>query len=377
MQRRNHVWMLAALTVGVVLPVLDTARAQEATDGHAVFAMTNDAISNEVVAYQRTASGTLFGALRYKTEGRGSGGRIDPLASQGALTLSQDRSMLFAVNAGSGTLSMFRVSGAQLELSDVVATEGSEPNAVAQRGNLVYVLNTAGTSSVVGFRLNDGKLERIDGSLRFLSGNGTGSASLAFSPDGEFLLVTERTTNDIDVFSVQPDGTLSAVTVNPSASAGAFAVSFAPNGTALVAETGPGAANGSTISSYSVRPDRTLTPISSSIPTLGSANCWVVVAGGGRFAYTSNSLSSSISGFAIGSTGALTPLPGTVVAINPPGSINLEIVVSSDNKFLYALDAGSGSISAFAINPQTGTLVGLGEVSGLPASAGLEGLAAN
>jgi 6-phosphogluconolactonase (cycloisomerase 2 family) len=66
-----------------------------------------------------------------------------------------------------------------------------------------------------------------------------------------------------------------------------------------------------------------------------------------------------------------------VVAINPPGSINLEIVVSSDNKFLYALDAGSGSVSAFTINPQTGTLASLGEVSGLPASAGLEGLAAN
>jgi 6-phosphogluconolactonase (cycloisomerase 2 family) len=101
------------------------------------------------------------------------------------------------------------------------------------------------------------------------------------------------------------------------------------------------------------------------------------VAGGGRFAYTSNSLSSSISGFAIASTGALTPLPGTLVAINPAGSINLEIVVSSDDKFLYSLDTGTGSISAFAINSQTGTLAALGEVNGLPATAGLEGLAAN
>ena len=131
--------------------------------------------------------------------------------------------------------------GSRLALTDRVSTGGSEPNAVAQHGNLVYVLNTAGSASVVGFRWDDGRLNRIADSLRFLSGNFVDSASLAFSGDGRFLVVTERTTNNIDVFRVLADGKLSAIKVNPSVGAGAFSVAFARNGAVLVSETGGGA----------------------------------------------------------------------------------------------------------------------------------------
>ena len=374
---RRHILVLSTIATAVALPTLSTASPRDSDDAHAVFVMTNDAESNEVIAYERTAYGTLSNPHRYKTDGRGSGGKVDPLASQGSLTLSQDNSLLFAINAGSGTISVFRVDGSRLFLLDRAPTEGSEPNAVAQHGSLVYVLNTAGSSSVVGFRLQSGKLARIPDSLRFLSGNGVGSASLAFSPDGRFLLVTERTTNRIDVFSVLPDGTLSQFTGNASAGAGAFAVAFAPNGAALVSETGPGGPNSSAISSYSVQSNGTLTPISASVPTLGTANCWNAVTADGHFVYTSNSGSSSISGFAVSNSGALTPIPGTVVGINPSGATNLDIAVSADGKFLYSLNAGNGSIGVFGIQPVSGTLTNLGTLGGLPAAAGLNGIAAN
>ena len=131
-------------------------------------------------------------------------------------------------------------------------------------------------------------MTRIPDSLRFLSGKDIGSASVAFSPDGKFLLVTERATNSIDVFSVLPNGTLSAITVNQNVGAGTFAVAFDRNGAALVSETGTGGKT-SAISSYSVQPDGTLLPISSSVPTLGAANCWDAVTPDGRFVYASNS----------------------------------------------------------------------------------------
>src|SRR5215510_10135633 len=146
---------------------------------HAVFVMTNDAEENTVVAYERTPYGTLQSPHRYGTGGRGSGGTVDPLGSQGSLTLSDDRSLLFAANAGSGTVSVFRVFGSRLALVDRENSGGSEPNAVAQHGRLVYVLNTAGSSSVVGFQLHNGRLTRIPDSQRFLSGNFVNSASLA------------------------------------------------------------------------------------------------------------------------------------------------------------------------------------------------------
>jgi 6-phosphogluconolactonase (cycloisomerase 2 family) len=200
----------------------------------AVFVMNNSVEKNEVIAFQRAADGTLLEAGRFATGGRGSGGSTDPLESQGSLTLSPDHSLLFAVNAGSGEVSVFRVGGSELELLDTVSSGGSEPNAVAQHGNLVYVLNVGGSSDVVGFTLDRGQLEQIPQSTRFLTTNNSEAASLAFSPDGSFLVVTERATNNIDVFAVQADGRLAPIVVNTNGGPGSFSVSFAPNGTALV-----------------------------------------------------------------------------------------------------------------------------------------------
>lgn len=372
--------LVGTLAIGLLSPIRTMAQDQRGNrDGSvgAVFVMNNSVERNEVIAFQRDADGTLRSGERFATGGRGSGGNNDPLESQGSLTLSQDRSLLFAVNAGSGEISVFRVEGSTLSLADKVSSGGSEPNAIAQHGTLVYVLNTGGSSSVVGFALNHGKLAQIPGSTSFLSTNTAGAASLAFSPDGRFLAVTERLTNSIDVFNVQPDGTLSPIVVNASAVPGAFSVSFAPNGAALVSETGPsGVPNGSAISSYAVLPNGTLSPISASVPTLGAANCWNAVTPDGRFVYVSNAGSSTISGFAIAADGTLTALTGTVVGSNVAGAINLDITVSADGQFLYTLNSGNGSIGIFAIH-KDGTLTSQGFVEGISARAGFNGIAAN
>ena len=281
------------------------------------------------------------------------------------------------MNAGSGEISVFRVEGSELALLDTVSSGGSEPNAVAQHGNLVYVLNTGGSSDVVGFTLNHGQLEQIPQSTRFLTTNNSEAASLAFSPDGRFLAVTERGTNNIDVFAVQGDGRLAPIVVNTNGGPGSFSVSFAPNGVALVSETGPaGVANGSAISSYAVQANGTLSAISASVPTFGAANCWNAVTPDGRFVYVSNAGSATISGFAIGATGALTPIAGTVVGTNPAGATNLDLTVSADGKFLYTLNTGKGTISIFAIQ-KDGTLVNVGPADGFSPRTGFNGIAAN
>jgi 6-phosphogluconolactonase (cycloisomerase 2 family) len=366
-----------ALSVTAALAVSSLTHAQgpRLDEGHAVFLMTNDARSNEVIAYARTEYGTLASPRKFKTGGRGSGGNGDPLGSQGSLTLSQDKNWLFAVNAGSGTLSVFRVADSSLILTDEVATEGAEPVSVTQNGNLVYVLDAAGSSSVVGFSFHEGHLTRIDGAQRFLSANGANPGAVAFSPDGRFLLAVEKTGNDVDVFEVSANGTMSAITVNPSVGPGAFAVAVAPSGTAIVSETGHGGTTAA-ISSYSIQPNGSLTTLSASVPTLGAANCWNAITPNGRFVYASNAGSSTIAGFAIGSGGVLTPLPGTVVGTNPAGSGNLDIAITANGKFLYSLNSAGGALGIFAINVD-GTLTNLGTVGGLPAGSSLNGIAAN
>jgi 6-phosphogluconolactonase (cycloisomerase 2 family) len=371
--------ILTALTIAIVFGFANAGMAKDVDshDAKAVFVMTNAANGNEIVAYRRADNGMLQQSRKFYTGGRGSGGLIDPLESQGSLTLSQDRSFLFAVNAGSGDISVFRVHHSRLVLTDVAPCGGSLPNAIAQHDNLVYVLNTGGSSSVAGFRLSqNGKLMQISNSIRFLSTNTSGGASLAFSPDGRFLLVTERLTNNIDAFTVQPDGTLSPILVNSDPQPGTFAVIFTPGGAALVAETGPaGAQNGSTISSYAVLDDGTLSSITPGVPTLGAATCWNAITPDGRFVYTNNAGSATISGFAIDPNGALTPLPNTIQATNPAGSSNLDLTISSDGKFLYSLNAGLGAIGIFRIN-KNGSLTSVGSAGGILAHHGFNGIAA-
>ena len=378
MRKAVRTLLFAALAVSVVSTTRSNAQDRRSNGAHAVFVMTNAVGRNEVISFQRAADGSLQEGQTFATGGRGTGGVTDPLESQGSLTLSQDHSFLFAVNGGSGEISVFFVDGSKLLLVDKAVSGGAEPNAVAQHGNLVYVLNVGGSSNVVGFRLNaGGQLRKIPDSTRFLTTNNSEAASLAFSPDGQFLVVTERATNNIDVFAVQDDGTLGPIVVNPSPDPGAFSVSFAPNGAVLVSETGPtGGNNASAISSYSVIANGTLSPISTGVATLGNANCWNAVTPNGQFVYVSNAGSSTISGFAISAAGRLTPIGSTVVGTNPSGSTNLDITVSADGKFVYTLNSGTGTIGIFAIQSD-GTLNSLGDAGGLSESAGFNGIAAN
>lgn len=342
-----------------------------------VFAMTNNADRNEIIAFESASDGQLYEAGRFDTGGRGSGGTIDPLTSQGSLTLSSDHSLLFAVNAGSGTLSVFHVLHNQLALVDQVPTGGAEPAAVAQWGSLVYVLNEAGPGTVVGFHLSsDGHLTPIPNASTFLTATNVGGSSITISPSGRFLAVTERASDKIDIFPINANGTLGAIVTDSTVNPGTFAASFAPNGSLLVSETGPaGATNGSTITSYAVGPNGALTPITDALPTFGSANCWNAITPNGKFIYVSNSASATISGFAIGKTGTLTPLGNTVLTANPQGAANLDIAVSGDGKYLFTLNSGAGTIGVFAIQSD-GSLTPVIEATGIPANAGVNGIAA-
>ena len=161
---------VAALTIVYGLGLPGAGLAQDAFhEAGAVFVMTNAADRNQVISYYRAANGTLTEFQRFDTGGRGSGGTGDPLGSQNSLLLSQDGTMLFAVNPGSGDISVFRVLGPVLLLTDVEPSGGAAPNALAQSGSLLYVINSGGTSGVTGFRITGfGQLQPIPNSTRFL-----------------------------------------------------------------------------------------------------------------------------------------------------------------------------------------------------------------
>ncbi len=99
---------------------------------HAVFVQTDNLSGNQVVAYDRAADGTLALAGTYETGGLGGqllGSEVDHTASQGSLTYDPRNALLYAVNAGSNTVSVFSVGGDDLSSARSSAPAASSRSA--------------------------------------------------------------------------------------------------------------------------------------------------------------------------------------------------------------------------------------------------------
>ena len=367
--------MTIALSIGAFAPLTYAENIFQG-NGSSVFVMTNDNTNNEILTYQQSANEQFVLKAHTATGGRGSGGTTDPLQSQGSLTLSHDHNLLFAINSGSGTISSFHLLGGLPILADQEPTGGAFPVAVAEHNGTVYVLNAGGNGAIVAFRADGlGRLQRIPNAAATLTATNSGGSSISVSPNGKTLVVIEKAPNNIDTFPIQPDGTLGAVVVNHSVTPGVFSTSFTPNGQLIVSEDQPDGTDVSSISSYTINANGTITAISQSLHTLGDGNCWNAITPNGAFVYADNSATSSVAGFSVGSNGALTPIAGTILSSDPEGTTNLDMTVSGNGKFLYTLDSGTGSVSVYSINSD-GTLNQLGDIEGLPKTVGFNGIAA-
>lgn len=336
----------------------------------AVYAITNAASGNAVAVWRRSSDGSLTPAGHFATGGAGLGAG---LGSQGAIIVSNNHQWLFAVNAGSDDISAFRVSRDGLELTDRVPSGGSRPTSLTLHKNLLYVLNAGGNGNITGFSVaNDGTLTQIAGSTRPLSGVATAPAQVQFSPDGAMLLVAERATQSISAYVVGTDGVANGPIVNHSAGAVPFGFAFGKRGQVFFSEAGGGQNGLSAASSYQTNADGTLTVVSASAPTYQGAACWLVVTNDGRFAYTGNAASASVSGFAIGTDGTLTLVsPDGVTGVAGAGAADMAL--SNNSQFLYVRNGRANSISAFAVQAD-GSLVALPGANDL--MAGMAGLAA-
>jgi 6-phosphogluconolactonase len=186
----------------------------------AVFAQTNDAGANSVLAFTRNHDGRLSLLGSFATGGRGNG--TPHLPSQGSVVAAGRR--LFVANAGSDDLSVFDIGRDELSLVGVTPSGGSSPRSVAVHGQLVYVLNAAG--GIAGFRLAEaGSLIPVS-SAPLSSGEADG-AQIAFSPDGGTIVVTERVTDRISTYAVHDDGALDGPVAHPSSGATPYGFDFA------------------------------------------------------------------------------------------------------------------------------------------------------
>jgi 6-phosphogluconolactonase (cycloisomerase 2 family) len=339
--------------------------------GQLVFVQTNNPAGNQVLVYDQAADGTLTLADAVDTGGNGGrndGGVSDPLSSQGALVYDAAHQLVLAVNAGSNTISVLGRSYDRWCLHQVLPSGGVFPVSITVRDDLVYVLNAHETGTISGYRIIDGKLHPIEGSTRSLKFTPvTGPtqsintpAQISFTPDGQKLVITTKGLgNLIDVFAVKADGRPSeSFVANPALTPVPFGFTFDDCGHLVVTEAAT-----STLTTYTVNPDCTVTQIASQGDG-GQAMCWVTQAAGNF--YTSDTASNNVTGYHIDSAGIPTVFTKADTREGPT-----DLVATRDETFLYVEVGTAGGIDGFRINSD-GTLTLVTRVSGLN---GLEGIA--
>jgi 6-phosphogluconolactonase (cycloisomerase 2 family) len=351
--------------------------------GGAVFVQTDDLDHNSVVAFTRDADGRLHRVGEFFTGGRGGVEQdvpLDSLASQDSLTYDAAHRLLFAVNAGSNTVTSFRVTGAHLTRLQTVRSGGVFPVSLSAGHGRLFVLNAGGSGNVTGYRITPtGHLTGLPGGSRDLGLSNearpefiTAPADIAQTADGDQVVVTTKANNTIDVFNVRR-GELSAPVQNAAASAVPFAVSFDSHGRLAVANAGD-----SSVSSYRLHADGTLQTITAGTQDGQAALCWLV--GTGDTFYGGNAGSSTISAFSIAQDGtvSLTGSADGVVAHTGGGTGGtIDLAITADQRFLYAENAFAGSVEAYRINPDHSLRL-VATASGLPQfdGHGMEGLVA-
>ena len=292
----------------------------------AVFVMTSSTDptrGNEVAMYRRDRRGDLTFVGRFPTGdvertgpelGAGPAptsvvlgvlvpATLDPHGSQESLILSEDRRCVLVVNAGSDSITSFRILPGGLARASIVDSRGTGaatfPVSLAQSGRTVYVLNAGGVGSLVGFRLGrDCELRELPLSTRTLEGVAdsflipapvevlTAPAQVSFSPDGSRLIVSVKggdapvepagllPNGRVAVYPVTRTGRLAQPTITPFSSVesrgGPFGFTFVSRETLVITH-----GNSQTIGSYRLNDDNSLTLISGPFPTGALAPCWL------------------------------------------------------------------------------------------------------
>jgi 6-phosphogluconolactonase (cycloisomerase 2 family) len=103
------------------------------------------------------------------------------------------------------------------------------------------------------------------------------------------------------------------------------------------------------------------------VPTGQTAACWIAVSKNGKFAYSTNAGSGSVSAYAVQRDGSLTLIDGRA-GVTGDGTGPIDVMVSHNGQYLYVLNGRVPSIAIFAIQDD-GRLKPLGSMSGLPAGA--------
>ena len=345
-----------------------------------VYTLSNELAKNDVIVFDIRPNGNLEEIGRFDTGGTGTGAS---LGNQSALTTDAADRWLFTVNPGSSDVTSFRLQPDGLEFVNKISSGGYRPISVTVFGTLVYVLNEGSGDSndppeiqydtISGLRFNPGGiLSAIPNSTRIIDNTQlTSPAQVGFNKSGTVLLVTERATNMLTTYVMQPDDTPAANPVKRnSAVPTPFGFEFGDRDYVFITEANGGGQG--VIAVYRV--DRGTGEVSNLVDIIdaGNATCWTVLSNDQTVGYATNTASGTVSLYRINFDGTLEPFfAGSPDRQIPTGAGPRDAILTQDNRFFYTLNNPDGEIRAFAVT-RSGSLSRRGTVAVPTSVTGLE-----
>jgi 6-phosphogluconolactonase (cycloisomerase 2 family) len=366
--------------------------------GHVYTETNGDA--NAVVAFKRHADGSLTQAQVISTGGNGGHqqqpgcnppGGCPILDTQGEVALTKDGKLVFAVNAGSNTISAFRATNKGLVAAGSIGSGGVFPESLTIHGHRLFVLD-ADSANIAGFNFTEkGKLTAISGSVAPLSSNATPGLDrqIGFDNTGGTIVVSLfgnpaalTATGTIDTFAVNGDGSVGAAVAHDATTTLPFGFGFGRQNQLVMSQVVTPVSEG-TVATYSLDGTTGLTPIDTK-PDNGALPCWIAITGNGRYVYAVNTGGGApgfgggipnVSEFSLSSSGQLT-LIGQTAGISGE-LVETDVTRSRDSKYLYvlapAVKTNASHIDVYKVG-HDGKLTSLGSTPSTGA-AGLSGLA--
>jgi len=375
---------------------------QAAQKSH-VYTETNEVI-NKIIHFSRNSDGTLNEVGKINTGGKGTDGfkpstgdasAPDTLLSAGAVAISADQKMLFAVNAGDNSVSSFTLdsNGKPRLVERRLTGERGVPSSLTynDKTKMLYVLHTKGPNHIRSFKVKSGHLTDSGAKYTVNTNNATNRipTQIISSPDGRFVLVdvlfdapptqgkngpnlTPSNAGNADgliVFRVNEDGSLGKAQFNDAGGPTPFSLSFLHGSNDTFVNT-LAAGNGVVLSKLANDGTVTSSPIAlvdiSSAPKGPSETCWVSISPDNKHAFATNFGLGTLSSFNIRgdmittANGSLGKVKGDgkfkAIAGIPTSGPN-DSWVSKDG-YLYQLYPNASKLIAYKINGKELTEVG-------------------
>jgi 6-phosphogluconolactonase (cycloisomerase 2 family) len=335
-----------------------------------VYVESNDPAGNAIFGFARQNDGTLvpLPGSPYPAGGLGITPTfaLGPFDSDQNVIVNPEHTLLFAVNGGSNTISVFRI-GPTGVLTPVAGSPfpsgGSNPVSVGLAGSTLCVVNQDQDPGHPGVFLPNytslnvsasGKLTPIPNSTFFVDAGSSPSQAL-ISPNGTLLFGAEFLGGLLRTFKIAGNGRLMPGVAQPLPPAQFAGTGAQPNPLGLAVHPTKRLlyvdfVTIRQIGVYGYSPGGDLQFVRS-VPDSGKAPCWALVNRTGTRLYTSNTADSSISVFDIAAD-PTEPLEIQHVALRTTGNC-FQFALDSTERFLHVVtqqSAPSETDSANGIN---------------------------